>query len=426
MSTIQAVRGTRDFYPEDMVRRQWLYGHIRGVSEQFGYQEYDGPFLEKLELYAAKSGDELVKEQSYVFSDRSGTMIALRPELTLSLARMVAEISKSALFPLRWWSFGPFWRYERTQKGRSREFFQWNIDLLGVDAPQADAEMIAIAATLFRRVGLRPDQIRIKVNNRKLAESRLHDFGIEADQRAFVFHLIDRRDKMSEAAWRDYALEGGLNSAAYDALVSYLSNDDGWNHSSDLAECLEACGALGVEEYVEYDPSVIRGLDYYTGTVYEARDVKGHHRSILGGGRYDNLVADVGGDRIPGTGFAMGDIVFSLVLEENGVVPDLKTNPAQVFVTSFDESTISESMEVSAELRRAGFSAEWYPEPARLQRQFKYADRQGIPVAVILGPEEIAQGTVAIKDLVSGEQRTISRSELIQTVQSILASEEGK
>ena len=425
MSTIQAVRGTRDFYPEDMVRRQWLYGHIRGVSEQFGYQEYDGPFLEKLELYAAKSGDELVKEQSYVFSDRSGTMIALRPELTLSLARMVSEISKSALFPLRWWSFGPFWRYERTQKGRSREFFQWNIDLLGVDAPQADAEMIAIAATLFRRVGLRPDQIRIKVNNRKLAESRLHDFGIEADQRAFVFHLIDRRDKMSEAAWRDYALEGGLNSAAYDALVSYLSNDDGWNNSSDLAECLEACGALGVEEYVEYDPSVIRGLDYYTGTVYEARDVKGHHRSILGGGRYDNLVADVGGDRIPGTGFAMGDIVFSLVLEENGVVPDLKTNPAQVFVTSFDESTISESMEVSAELRRAGFSVEWYPEPARLQRQFKYADRQGIPVAVILGPEEIAQGTVAIKDLVSGEQRTISRSELIQTVQSILASEEG-
>jgi histidyl-tRNA synthetase len=425
MSTIQAVRGTRDFYPEDMVRRQWLYGHIRGVSEQFGYQEYDGPFLEKLELYAAKSGDELVKEQSYVFSDRSGTMIALRPELTLSLARMVAEISKSALFPLRWWSFGPFWRYERTQKGRSREFFQWNIDLLGVDAPQADAEMIAIAATLFRRVGLRPDQIRIKVNNRKLAESRLRDFGIDADQRAFVFHLIDRRDKMSEAAWRDYALEGGLNSAAYDALVSYLSNDDGWNHSSDLAECLEACGALGVEEYVEYDPSVIRGLDYYTGTVYEARDVKGHHRSILGGGRYDNLVAEVGGDRIPGTGFAMGDIVFSLVLEENGVVPDLKTNPAQVFVTSFDESTISESMEVSAELRRAGFSVEWYPEPARLPRQFKYADRQGIPVAVILGPEEIAQGTVAIKDLVSGEQRTIPRSELIQAVQSILASGEG-
>ena len=148
MSMIQAVRGTRDFYPEDMVRHQWLYRHIRSVSEQFGYQEYDGPFLEKVELYAAKSGDELVKEQSYVFPDRSGTMIALRPELTPSLARMVAQISKSTLFPLRWWSFGPFWRYERTQKGRSREFFQWNIDLLGIDTPQADAEMIAIAATV--------------------------------------------------------------------------------------------------------------------------------------------------------------------------------------------------------------------------------------------------------------------------------------
>ncbi len=183
MSIIQPVRGTRDFYPEDMAARQWLYSKIRAVSESFGYQEYDGPFLERLELYAAKSGEELVNEQSYVFADRSGTQITLRPELTLSLARMIAQRSKALIPPLRWWSFGPFWRYERTQKGRSREFFQWNIDLIGVDSAQADAEIVAVGADLFRAIGLSPEVIRIKVNNRKLAESELERLGLPQSQR---------------------------------------------------------------------------------------------------------------------------------------------------------------------------------------------------------------------------------------------------
>jgi len=425
MSTIQAVRGTRDFYPEDMGRRQWLYANLRSVSERFGYQEYDGPFLEKLELYAAKSGEELVKEQSYVFADRSGAMITLRPELTLSLARMVAQKGNALLLPLRWWSFGPFWRYERTQKGRSREFFQWNIDLIGVDSPQADAEMLAIAASLFQQVGLSAGQIRIKVNNRHLAEARLNELGIGSDQRALAFHLIDRREKMSPKAWHAYASERGLSDAQYAALETYLADMQAWKQSPDLAQCFDACASLGVDAYVEYDPSVIRGLEYYTGTVYEARDVKGNHRSILGGGRYDNLVADVGGERVPGTGFAMGDVVFGLVLEENGVAPALQLNPAQVFVTTFDENTVLASLELSNELRQAGFAVEWYPEPVRLPRQFKYADRQGIPMAVILGPEEIQRGEVALKNLVSGEQQSMPRTRLVEAIRDGLASLES-
>jgi histidyl-tRNA synthetase len=420
MSTIQPVRGTRDFYPEDMSHRQWLYSKIRSVSERYGYREYDGPFLEKLELYAAKSGDELVKEQSYVFPDRSGEMITLRPELTLSLARMVAQKGKALLLPLRWWSFGPFWRYERTQKGRSREFFQWNIDLIGVDSPQADAEMVAIAASLFREVGLSPAQIRLKLNNRQLAESRLNQLGIGPGQRDLAFHFIDRQEKMAEKEWRQYILDNGMDAAQYEALVEYLADSDAWQESSDLAECMAACETLGIRKYVEYDPSVIRGLDYYTGTVYEARDVKGHHRSILGGGRYDNLVADVGGDSIPGTGFAMGDVVFSLVLEENNVMPDLQLNPSDVFVTTFSEATIPASLELSAELRQAGFSVEWYPEPVRIPRQFKYADRQGIPLAVILGPDEIERGEVAIKDLRSGDQQSVAHAEAVRVIRDLL------
>ncbi len=179
---VQGVKGARDFYPEDMAFRSWLYQKLAKISRSYGYQEYDGPFLEKIELYAAKSGEELVKEQSFVFPDRSGELITLRPELTPSLARMVATRQNDLVFPLRWWSFGPFWRYERPQKGRTREFFQWNIDLIGVNSREADAEMLAISANFFKEVGLTPKQVVIAVNDRALMEAEILKLGIDASQ----------------------------------------------------------------------------------------------------------------------------------------------------------------------------------------------------------------------------------------------------
>ena len=198
---IKSVKGTRDFYPEEMAKRQWLIEKIRQTSELLGYEAYDGPCLETIELYAAKSGEELVKEQAFVFPDRSGELIALRPELTPTLARMVAAQQNALTFPLRWWSFGPFWRYERPQKGRSREFFQWNIDLIGVEGVEADAELIAVAATFFRNLGLRPDQVQILVNNRKLMEAELNRIGISAEHRPAILRLIDRIDKQPAEVW---------------------------------------------------------------------------------------------------------------------------------------------------------------------------------------------------------------------------------
>src|SRR5512139_3245039 len=195
--TVQSVKGTRDYYPEEMAVRNFLYTTARKVSESFGYQEWDAPFLETIELYASKSGEELVNKQSFVFPDRGGDLITLRPELTPSLARMVAQRQKQLVYPLRWWSWGPFWRYERPQKGRAREFFQWNIDLIGVDTPQADAEMAAIAASFLRESGLAPSQVQLLVNNRKLMDVELAVLGVARELRKDVFRVIDRRDKLS-------------------------------------------------------------------------------------------------------------------------------------------------------------------------------------------------------------------------------------
>lgn len=268
-NTIQSIKGARDFYPEEMQIRTWLYNTVRKVSESFGYQEYDGPFLESIELYAAKSGEELVKEQSFVFPDRGGDLITLRPELTPSLARMVAQRQRQLVYPLRWWSWGPFWRYERPQKGRSREFFQWNIDLIGVNSPEADAEMAAIAATFLREAGLSSDQVKILVNNRRLMDAEFQKLGISSEIRQDVLRLIDRRDKMQPREWEAYAAEIGLSTQQLDGLKSNLTNQDLWQHSEELQRFFAAVDALGMSDYVSFAPHIIRGLDYYTGTVFK-------------------------------------------------------------------------------------------------------------------------------------------------------------
>jgi histidyl-tRNA synthetase len=422
-STIQSIKGTRDYYPEEMAVRNFLYNAVSKVSTSFGYQEFEGPLLESIELYAAKSGEELVKEQSFVFEDRGGDLITLRPELTPTLARMVAQRQRQLVYPLRWWSWGPFWRYERPQKGRTREFFQWNIDLIGVDNPEADAEMIAIAASFLREVGLSSDEVFILVNNRELMDSELAALDISPNQRQEVFRLIDRRDKMTPDAWINYAKDIGLSQVQINAIKDLVEDQELWRKSTELVRIFEVLQALGIRDYVRFAPNIIRGLDYYTGTVFEAWDKNGEFRAILGGGRYDNLVSAVGGDPVPAVGFAMGDLVISLVLEKFKCSPDnLNASPAKVLVTVFDESTWASSFEMAAELRSVGIKTACYPEPKRLGKQFKYGDRMGMKIAVVLGPDEVSTGRVAIKDLRSGDQITLPRENTTEQIQKMLAS----
>lgn len=419
--TVQTVKGVREFYPETMSLRNYLYEKVRSASRSFGYQEWDGPFIETIDLYAAKSGEELVKKQSFVFEDRGGDLVTLRPELTPSLARMIAAKQGQLTFPVRWWSFGPFWRYEQPQKGRTREFFQWNIDMVGADSPEADAEMIAIAATFLRSVGLDPARVSIFVNDRSLMTSQFDRLDIPVEKRVDASNLIDRRSKMNPDAWEAYGLEMGLSQRQIDGLKQVLENYNLWKQSDNLQRVFAALDALGVKEYIKFDPAVMRGLLYYTSTVFEAFDLTGSvRRSILGGGRYDNLLEDVGGDSLPATGFAMGDVVIGIVLQEAGLVPDFEPSPAQVLVTVFDKNLWVQSLSLASELRQAGLNVMVYPEPVKLPKQFKFADKMKMRVAMVLGPDEVEKGLVVVKNLGTGDQIQVKREAVLESIKGIL------
>ncbi len=420
-SKIQSVKGTREFYPEQMALRNFIYEKVRSAAQAFGYQEWDAPFIESIDLYAAKSGEELVKKQSFTFTDRGGDFVTLRPELTPSLARMIAAKQGELTYPVRWWSFGPFWRYEQPQKGRSREFFQWNIDMLGVSSPEADAELIAVAATFLRSVGLSPELATIYVNNRRLMESEFDALNIPQEKRLDVSSMVDRRSKMEPAKWDSYVLESGITQIQLDGLKNILADFDLWKKSDELVRLFAALDGLGVKEYVKFDPNIMRGLLYYTGTVFEAFDTSGSlKRAILGGGRYDNLLADVGGQPLSGVGFAMGDVVIGIILQEKGLLPEFIPSPAPILVTIFDESLMKESFSLSAELRSAGLNVLCFPEPAKLQKQFKFADKMKVRVVLTVGPDEAANAQVAVKNLVSGEQVTVKREALVESIRELL------
>ena len=422
-NVIPSVKGTRDFYPEQMAVRTWLYRTVREVAESFGYQEWEAPLLETLDLYAAKSGEELVKEQSYVFKDRGGNEITLRPELTPSLARLIAQKQQQLTFPLRWWSFGPFWRYESPQKGRTREFFQWNVDMLGPDTPEADAETVAVLATFFQRVGLTPKEVMILVNDRRLIEAQFDKFEVNQEIRPAVSSWIDRRGKMSLGEWEAYGKNIGLSNTQVENFKTMLDDRELWKQSPQQVRFFKAIDALGVSEFVQFDPSIVRGLLYYTGTVFEAWEVGGEiRRSILGGGRYDNLLSDVGGESLPAVGFAMGDVVLTLLLEKYGLLPtNLDVNPAPVLVTVFDEERQLASLQLATNLRKAGLKVVVYPEATKLGKQFKYADRIGVKVTLILGPDEAEKGEVAVKNLTSGEQTVVPQEAVVDLIRAILA-----
>ncbi len=406
---IPRVKGVRDFYPEEWAHQKWLAERCIALGAGFGYQEYEGPILEYMDLYLGKTSEEIVGRQTFSLSGRGEKLLVLRPELTPTLARMVAQQEHRLVFPLRWQSYGRFYRYERPQRGRGRAFFQWNIDLLGSDTVYADAEIITIACELFKVVGLSPDQVTVRLNDRQGLERHLvHFLGLSSVQIPPVFAIVDRIDKMPFPKLSAGLENLGLSSGQIDGLVKTLeSKDPGF--SPRLERVIGLLEKNGVSEYVEPDLKIVRGFDYYTGIVFEAWAKDLLRRALFGGGRYDNLTLQVGGKRpVPGVGFAVGDMAITELLKESDLLSGVTAPVADLLVTVFSEDLADRAAGFARLARTRGLAVELGLKPGqRLDRQLKYAHRKGIPFVAIVGPDEARTNAVVVKNLATGVQTSL-------------------
>ncbi|MFA6602305.1 MAG: histidine--tRNA ligase [Candidatus Shapirobacteria bacterium] len=413
---ITPVKGTRDFYPEAWRRQLWLSEKWLEVGRLFGYEEYEGPVLESINLYLEKSSQEILEKQTFLVTDRSGDTLVMRPELTPTLARLVAQSEKQLVFPLRWQSYGRFWRYEKPQRGRGREFCQWNIDILGPSSPLVDAEIITIAALALKSIGITPDMAQIKLNDRNALETHLASkLGTSPQITKNVIRAIDKIDKMEPTAFSEWLTELGLNTTQIEILLETISTPSA-SFSPALTQTLNSVPSE-LRDYFEIDLKIVRGFDYYTGLVFEAWAKTGLKRSLFGGGRYDNLTQQVGGSiAVPGVGFAIGDMPILELLSELSLIPDLTINPARVLVTTFSLDTALDSFNLASTLRNFNIPTLLYPQADKIGKQFKYASAKNIPYVVVLGPDEIKSGLVTLKNMVTGEQFSLKVEDISSNI----------
>ena len=412
----QGVRGTRDFYPEDMRLRNWLFDNFDDAALLHGFQEYDAPVLESEELYTRKQGEEIT-QQLYNFKDKGDRKVALRPEMTPSLARMVMSRAGVLPMPIKWYSIPQCWRYERTQRGRGREHYQWNVDIWGTDAISADAELISVLVTFFKSVGLTEEDLVIKMSSRKVLEEVLGSLGLEGDIFAKTCIIVDKMDKLPADVVSEQLGDLGLEKSAIQTIQSTLVIKDmnsleeilGKESAAvtELTSLFSALEAYGISGWIEFDASIVRGLAYYTGPVFEAHDRAGELRAICGGGRYDKLLSTLGGKDLPATGFGFGDMVIMELLEEKGLVPELIGGVDDV-VISLSPELRNAAMSVATSLRNTGKSVDLVLEDKRLKWAFKHAERSGAQRLVMVMPDEWKEGKVKIKDLESGEETEVS------------------
>lgn len=427
----QSLKGFRDFYPEEMAARRKMLDNIFNTVRPYGFREVDSPSLEMLELFRVKSGDEILT-QTFNFADKGKRDVTLIPELTPTMARMVVERAKSLKRPIKWFSMPKMWRYEEPQSGRLREFYQLNVDIFGVPGPEADAEVLAVGIDIMLKLGLE-GQFIFKVSDRRLMQGVLESMGI-ADKREAVFAAIDKRWKVTHDEFKELLANAGLDDMKIGQLLSILDSRGsilealqklrsllsleneqtraGFESLDKLADLLVM---YHMEQYCELDPSVIRGLAYYTGTVFECYDTKGELRAIFGGGRYDKIIELFGGEPMPAVGFGMGDAVLEILMRRAGVWPEEKiTTDYYILTTSpqYKETAIF----LANALREKGHIVETDLLVRNFGNQMKYANSIGAKYVLILGEKEMAGGQVSVKDMKTGEQKT---EEVIRFLDSV-------
>jgi histidyl-tRNA synthetase len=423
-----ALPGFRDFYPAEFAERSHIFAAWRDVARRFAFAEYDGPPLEPLDLYTKKSGDEIVG-QLYNFEDKGGRQVAMRPEMTPTVARMVAARANALRRPVRWFSVPQLFRYERQQKGRLREHFQLNVDIFGEPDVSADAELLAVAIEIMRTLGLGPDSVRARVSDRRLLNALLRAAGVTDAQLAATYAVIDKIERTPMAQSRQRLVDAGLTSElaadvttlvtearSLDALrTRFAAHEDVTEHLARFELYFAALDALGVREYVDLDLRIVRGLAYYTGIVFELFDATGEFRAICGGGRYDNLLQALGGVDMPALGFGMGDVVLGELLRARGLMP-AGARKLDFWVAPVAPSERLRALRVATALRGAGASAEYPLRDQALAKQLKAAGNAGAARVVFVGPELDARGEVEVKSLVDGNQRPLPFDELIAQV----------
>lgn len=426
----QALPGFRDFYPDDFALRAHIFRAWRDVATRYGFEEYDGPPLEPLELYTQKSGDEIVG-QLYEFEDKGARRISLRPEMTPTLARMVAAKANGLKKPIRWFSIPQLFRYERQQKGRLREHFQLNCDLVGEAGPLADAEIIALAIDMMRALGLGPTDVRVRLSDRRMLAGILAVIGIEEAQQPKAYQLLDKLGRDEEARARAALAETGVTAAQIAGVLELRTMrdlgavreryPDAAPATEAIGATLEALDALGFADWIDLDLTIVRGLAYYTGTVFELFDANRSLRAICGGGRYDRLLDALGGVDLPALGFGMGDVVLGELLKERGLVPTHRST-IDAFVVAVTPDDVAPVLALARQLRDAGLRTEYSLGTQPLGKQLKLADARGARCAVIIGPDDRARGEVQLKDLAGKGQVAVPAADTPARVAALLAT----
>ena len=422
--TAKPLPGFRDFPPADFALRAHIFAAWRRVATRYGFEEYDGPPLETLELYTAKSGDEIVG-QLYNFVDKGDRAVALRPEMTPTLARMVAERANGLKKPIRWFSIPQLFRYERQQRGRLREHFQLNCDLIGEAGPLADAEIIALAIDVMREFGLGSTDVKVRLSDRRALTALLRARGVTDAGMYEAYQFIDKLERMPpEEIDKRRAAPQAYAPATPDDLIAIASLRGlekveaavtglagGSDAVAPLRATVDALTAMGLGDWIEIDFTIVRGIAYYTGTVFELFDAGRSLRAICGGGRYDTLLKNLGDVDLPALGFGMGDVVLGELLKDRGLRP---TPPPAIdlFLVGVTPEDQPHLLGLAHELRDAGLRLEYVFGEAAVGRQLKLADARGARLAIVMGPDDRARGEVQLKDLVGKTQEAVAREAL--------------
>ncbi len=420
MIDLQPVKGTRDFFPEEMRLRNWLFEIWRSASVQAGFEEYDTCVLEHEDLYIRKAGDEISK-QLFSFEDKSGRRLSLRPEMTPSLARLVLQHNKSLSFPIKWFSMPQCFRYERMTKGRRREHFQWNADIIGQPHILAEAEILMLLISACESMGLTKKEFKVFINDRRILNAILFQINVPTELHSTVLVILDKRDKISSEELVAMLEDTGMSAKQVGQLDEFLSNTDlkdlegnlsdttGVEQLHSLMDMMDTAGCSG---YLKFDISIVRGLSYYTGAVFEVNSPEKKHRAICGGGRYDSLLSAFGGETVPAVGFGFGDVVVLDVLKEMGRFPELPRK-LDYTIIPFANEQVGIALKIAAKLRMRGSVVDCNFSMRKMKKTMRQANESGAAKAILLFPEELAEDKVVIRDMILHEQKPVKITDLI-------------